>query len=93
MVGDFKLQPIEMIQEIFTMPRIAFFFGISIYMYLDDHGAPHCHAIYGDYAGSFCLNSGDMLAGQMPPPQMAKIKQFIENNQSELMEKWNELAG
>ncbi len=75
------------------MPRIAFFFGISIYMYLDDHGVPHCHAIYGDYGGSFSLESGDLLAGQMPPVQMKKIKQFIQNNQDELMEKWNELSG
>ncbi|RJP38145.1 MAG: DUF4160 domain-containing protein [Desulfobacteraceae bacterium] len=74
------------------MPRIAFFFGISIYIYLDDHGAPHCHAMYGDYAGSFSLESGEIMAGQMPPKQMGKIKQFILGNQSELMEKWNELT-
>jgi hypothetical protein len=37
------------------MPRIAYFFGISIYMYLDDHGSPHCHAIYGDYAGAYSI--------------------------------------
>jgi hypothetical protein len=74
------------------MPRIAFFFGISIYMYLDDHGVPHCHAIYGDYGGSFDLEQGDLLAGQMPPAQTKKIKQFIQNNQAELMEKWHELS-
>ena len=42
------------------MPRIAFFFGISIYMYMDDHEKPHCHAMYGDYAGSFSLESGEL---------------------------------
>jgi len=31
------------------VPRIAYFLGISIYLYLDDHGTPHCHAMYGDY--------------------------------------------
>ena len=35
-------------------------------------GEPHCHAIYGDYAGSFSLESGELLAGQVPPPQMKK---------------------
>lgn len=75
------------------MPRIAFFFGISIYMYLDDHGMPHCHGMYGDYAGSFSLETGEILAGQMPPAQMSKIKQFIQMNQKELMEKWDELTG
>ena len=74
------------------MPRVAFFFGISIYMYMDDHGVPHCHAIYGDYGGSFSLENGERLAGQMPPAQSQKIKNFILSNQSDLMEKWNELS-
>lgn len=73
------------------MPRIAFFFGISIYMYLDDHGTPHCHAMYGDFAGSFSLGTGDILAGEMPPKQSKNIKAFIEANRDELMDKWNEL--
>ncbi len=73
------------------MPRIAFFFGISIYMYVGDHGFPHCHAMYGDYAGSFSIETGDIIVGMMPPLQQAKIRQFILNNQAELMEKWHEL--
>ncbi len=51
------------------MPRIAYFFGISIDMYLDAHGVPHCHAIDGDYAGAFSLEDGELMAGQMPPAQ------------------------
>ena len=75
------------------MPRIAFFFEISIYMYMDDHGVPHCHAVYGEYAGSFSIIDGKLLAGQMPPAQTKKIQEFIQMNQSELIEKWNELSG
>ena len=75
------------------MPRIAYFLGISIYLYLDEHGTPHCHAMYGDYAGSFSLKDGSLLAGQMPPKQQKKIQDFISSNQEELMEKWNELSG
>jgi len=75
------------------MPRIAFFFGISIYMYMDDHGVPHCHAMYGDYAGAFRLEDGELMAGQMPPVQSKKIKGFICDNQAELLEKWDELSG
>jgi len=75
------------------VPRIAFFFEISIYMYMDDHGVPHCHAVYGEYAGSFSIIDGKLLAGQMPPAQTKKIQEFIQMNQSELIEKWNELSG
>ena len=74
------------------MPRIAYFLGISIYLYLDDHGTPHCHAMYGDYAVSFGLQDGFLLAGQMPPKQQKKIQEFISSNQEELMEKWNDLS-
>ena len=74
------------------MPRIAFFFGISIYMYMDDHGIPHCHGVYGDYAGSFSIEDGELIAGEMPPRQAKKIKEFILSNKPELMEKWNELT-
>jgi len=74
------------------MPRVAFFFGISLYMYMDDHGIPHCHGIYGDYAGAFRLDNGELMAGQMPPQQYRKIKEFILANQQELMEIWNEFS-
>jgi hypothetical protein len=75
------------------MPRVAFFFGISIYLYMNDHAPPHCHSVYGDYAGSFNLEDGELMAGQMLPKPLKKIKEFILANQSELLEKWNELNG
>ena len=69
------------------MPRIAFFFGISIYMYMDDHGVPHCHGVYEDYAASFAIIDGAILSGQMPPKQEKKIREWILTNLDELMEK------
>ena len=100
------------------MPRIAFFFGISIYMYficlvleklnipfcrnnfvkkcfhesLGDHGNSHCHAVYGDYAASFDIENGSVLAGQMPPKQEKKIREWILLNKEELNDKWRELS-
>jgi hypothetical protein len=61
-------------------------------MYMDDHGIPHCHGIYGDYAGSFGIEDGELVAGEMPPRQAKKIKEFILANQTELMEIWDELS-
>jgi hypothetical protein len=59
---------------------------------MDDHGIPHCHGIYGDYAGSFNIEDGELIAGEMPPKQAKKIKEFISANKAELMEQWNELS-
>ncbi|MBS0617812.1 MAG: DUF4160 domain-containing protein [Spirochaetes bacterium] len=39
------------------------------------------------------MGDGKLLAGQMPPAQTKKISEFITANQSELLEKWNELSG
>jgi hypothetical protein len=49
--------------------------------------------MYGDYAGAFRLDDGELMAGQMPPAQAKKIKRFICDNQAELLEKWDELCG
>lgn len=91
---DILLDEIECSQKRIeqNMPRIAFFFGISIYMYLGDHGEPHCHGVYGDYAASFSIENGTLLAGMMPPKQESKIKGWILANHEDLMETWNELA-
>jgi hypothetical protein len=61
-------------------------------MYLGDHGEPHCHGIAGDYAASFSIDNGSVLAGQMPPKQEKKIREWILANKEDLYEKWNELC-
>lgn len=61
-------------------------------MYLGDHGTPHCHAIYGDYAASFDIENGSILAGQIPPKEEKKIKEWILLTSEELKEKWRELC-
>jgi hypothetical protein len=42
------------------MPRVAFFFGISIYIYAEDHPPFYCYGIYGDYGGSFNFEDGEL---------------------------------
>ena len=31
------------------MPKIAFFYGMSIYMYLKDHAPRYFHAVYAEH--------------------------------------------
>lgn len=35
------------------MPQICRFFGITIYMYFNDHAPAHFHAEYGGFEGGF----------------------------------------
>lgn len=42
------------------MPRIAYFYGVAIYMYYRDHAPPHFHAIYGDDEAIFEIETSEM---------------------------------
>ena len=49
-----------------SMPRISQFYGISIYMYYGDHAPPHLHAIYGDCEAVVNIQTGAVIAGDLP---------------------------
>ena len=37
------------------MPEISKFYGIIIYMYIDDHNPPHFHVWYDDYQAEITI--------------------------------------
>ena len=43
------------------MPTIAWFYGIAIQMYYNDHEPPHFHARYGRPKAIFRLSDGEIL--------------------------------
>lgn len=45
------------------MPQISEFYGISIYMYYEDHNPPHFHAFYGDDKALIDIINGCVLKG------------------------------
>jgi hypothetical protein len=45
------------------MPTIAYFYGIMIQMYYDDHQPPHFHARYGGAKAIVRLSDGEIIAG------------------------------
>ena len=51
------------------MPRISFFYGITIWMYWDEregaHSRPHFHARYAEEAASIDF-AGELIAGSLP---------------------------
>jgi len=48
------------------VPRVCEFYGIVIWLYYDEHPPPHFHATYGEHAASLSIDSGDVLAGELP---------------------------
>ena len=41
--------------NISIMPEISKFYGIIIYMYIDDHNPPHFHVWYDDYQAEITI--------------------------------------
>ena len=58
------------------MPVIARFYGILIKMYFREHGAPHFHAIYGEFNGVFDVTSVEMIEGDLPPRAQRLVRDW-----------------
>jgi len=76
------------------MPLISMFYGIIIRMYLLDnqhHNLPHIHAKYAEFEVSISIESGEILAEELPRKQLRLVQAWIELHRDELMADW-ELA-
>ena len=72
------------------MPSISEFFGISIYMYYahGQHKAAYFHARYQGSDASFSIESGDLLAGRLPPKVIKLVQDWANRHKQELQEDW-----
>ncbi len=72
------------------MPSISDFFGITIYMYYSHgkHNAPYFHARYQGGDASFSINTGEVLAGGLPPKVSRLIQEWAARHRLELSENW-----
>ena len=73
------------------MPEISRFYGIVIKMFFKpkEHEPSHIHALYGEYVGIFDINSMEMLAGDLPQKAQELVRDWMMQNQEELIEMWN----
>ena len=54
-----------------------------------EHEPSHLHALYGEYVGIFDLQTMNMTEGDLPGKAQELVKEWMENNQSELLEMWD----
>lgn len=73
------------------MPVIARFYGIVIKMYFSqrEHGVPHFHAIYGEYNAVFCIDTLEMLEGDLPVRAHRLVSEWAALYKHELAEMWS----
>jgi hypothetical protein len=80
------------------VPKLSEFFGISIYMYWDDHGPPHFHAYYAEYQASISIPDLTLFRGELPPRVLGLVMEWAAIHRAELRWAWdrakkNELPG
>lgn len=71
------------------MPRISFFYGITIAMFWDEahHHIPHFHAESGGTEASIALD-GTLLAGSLSARQLRLVREWAELHREELQANW-----
>ena len=74
------------------MPRISSFYGILIYMYLDDHNPPHFHAFYNEYKVLIGINDFAILVGSLPPKAHALVIEWAIAHHQELKKNWQNMV-
>jgi hypothetical protein len=70
------------------MPTIAFFYGIAIQMFYNDHSPPHLHARYGRAKAIVRLSDGEIIAGELPPTAARLVRDWTLARRAELEENW-----
>lgn len=75
------------------MPRLSFFYGITIKMYWREahHATPHFHAYYGDHEASFDF-SGEVIVGELPRRQLRLVQAWTELHFDELSADWERVV-
>ena len=70
------------------MPLISEFYGISIYMYYEEHNPPHFHAIYNEHKALIDIQNGCVFKGSLPTKQIKLVLAWCEIHYDELMKNW-----
>jgi len=71
------------------MPLISEFFGISIFMYWNEHVPPHFHASYAEYEILVDIRDAVVLKGAFPAKQLKLVLAWCELREAELLENWD----
>lgn len=72
------------------MPKISEFFGISIYMYFEDHPPPHFHAQYGEFEALIRIDDFRVLRGSLPPRALGLVVEWAGLRKEELLGAWRQ---
>ena len=70
------------------MPTVAWFYGIAVTMYYNDHNPPHFHVQYGQSRAVIRIADGRVTDGSLPPTALRLIREWALAHRLELEDNW-----
>jgi Domain of unknown function (DUF4160) len=60
------------------LPTIAYFLGIAVRMFFNDHEPPHFHVRYQGFRARVLIANGEAIDGRLPPTVARVVKEWTE---------------
>jgi hypothetical protein len=70
------------------MPTVAYFYGIAIKMYFNEHPPPHFTAAYSGHEANVSIKTGEVIEGYLPPNAARLVKRWALAHRGELEDNW-----
>jgi hypothetical protein len=70
------------------MPTIAYFLGIAVRMFYNDHAPPHFHVRYQGFRARILISNGDVIDGRLPVRVARLVKEWTALRRDALMRNW-----
>jgi hypothetical protein len=70
------------------LPTIAYFLGISVRMFFNDHDPPHFHVRYQQFRARVRIADGEIIDGRLPPTAARLVKEWTSLRRQALMQNW-----
>ena len=71
-----------------VVPRISEFYRIVIAMYYREHGVPHFHATYAGETVVIAIQTGGVIAGNVPARALRLVQEWSALHRDELRFNW-----
>jgi hypothetical protein len=70
------------------LPTIAYFLGIAVRMFFNDHEPPHFHVRYQGFRARVLIADGEVIEGRLPPTVARVVRERTELRRGQLMRNW-----
>jgi hypothetical protein len=67
---------------------VAYFLGIAVRMFFNDHNPPHFHVGYQQFRARVRIADGEVIDGRLPPTVTRLVKEWTALRHEALMRNW-----